>query len=119
MKLIKAVIVVSLICISSDNSFAQLATGTQKFGSFGGGEFDTINLGNLNVVFSVPILHKAGRGLPFNYDLTYNSSIYQVVTSNGNKSWQPASSAGNAGMYWGWQGLGPVFSPYISHCVTQ
>jgi len=37
------------------------ATGTPKFGSFGGGPFDVINLGNLNTHFTVPVIHKAGR----------------------------------------------------------
>ncbi|MGA7630598.1 MAG: hypothetical protein WCB11_07510, partial [Terriglobales bacterium] len=43
----------------------QVATGTPPFGSFGGGPFDTVNLGNLNVHFAIPVLNKAGRGLPF------------------------------------------------------
>ncbi len=77
-------------------SAAQVATGTPPFNSFGGGPFDTVNLGNLNVHFAVPILHKAGRGLPFAYDLSYDSSVWTPVGSSGSQSWQPAAN-------WGWQ----------------
>ena len=60
---------------------AQIATGTPPFGSFGGGPFDTVNLGNLNVHFAIPVLHKAGRGVPFTYDLSYDSSIWTQGSS--------------------------------------
>jgi hypothetical protein len=33
---------------------AQVAIGTPPFGSFGGGPFDTVNLGNLDVHFVIP-----------------------------------------------------------------
>src|SRR5882724_12589227 len=71
------------------------ATGPQPFGSFGGGPFDTVNLGNLNDHFSIPVLHKAGRGLPFNYDLTYDSSVWYPVGVSGSQTWQPVFN-------WGW-----------------
>lgn len=74
---------------------AQVATGTPPFGSFGGGPFDVVNLGNLNVHFSIPVLHKAGRGVPFTYNLSYDSLVWTPVTSSGIKQWQPASN-------WGW-----------------
>ena len=110
-----AVSQLSILLLLGAFSLAQtVATGAQKFGSFGG-SFDQVNLGNLNVNFSVPILQKAGRGIPFNYNLSYNSSMWQVVGSSGNQSWQPVSAGGS---YWGWNGLGPVFSPYVSYTVT-
>jgi hypothetical protein len=56
---------------------AQVATGFPPFGSFSGGPFDTINNANLNIHFEIPIVSKAGRGLPFNAVLTYDSSIWQ------------------------------------------
>jgi RHS repeat-associated protein len=99
-------------------SQSQVATGILRFNSYGGGPFDTVNLGNLNVHFSVPVLHKAGRGVPFAYDLNYDSSIYRPVVSNGTSSWQPVTNIGNIASYWGWQGLGPVFSPYAGYQVT-
>jgi RHS repeat-associated protein len=89
----------TILVVLSGFSAAQVATGTPAFNSFGGGPFDTVNLGNLNVHFAVPILHKAGRGLPFAYDLSYDSSVWTPVGSSGSQSWQPAAN-------WGWQ------SPY-------
>jgi RHS repeat-associated protein len=76
-------------------SFGQVATGTPPFSSFGGGPFDTINLGNLNAHFSVPVLSKAGRGVAFSYSLGYDSSVWHPVTSNGVTSWGYLSN-------WGW-----------------
>jgi RHS repeat-associated protein len=73
---------------------AQVATGSPPFGSYGGGP-DTINLANLNAHIDVPVLWKAGRGMPFTYDLTYDSSIWTPVTSGTTKVWQPAEN-------WGW-----------------
>jgi len=76
-------------------SLSQVKTGTPPFGSFGGGPFDAINLGNLNVHFAVPIIHKAGRGLPLNYDLSFDSSVWYPVGVSGNQVWQPVGN-------WGW-----------------
>src|SRR5882724_11555705 len=76
-------------------SLSQVKTGTPPFGSFGGGPFDAINLGNLNVHFAVPIIHKAGRGLPLNYDLSFDSSVWYTVGVSGNQVWQPVGN-------WGW-----------------
>jgi RHS repeat-associated protein len=99
-------------------SLSQVATGIIPFNSYGGGPFDTVNLGNLNVHFSVPVLHKPGRGIPFVYDLNYDSSIYRPVVSGGTTSWQPVTKVANIASYWGWQGLGPVYSPYATYSVT-
>ena len=95
-------------------SQSQVATGVLPFNSYGRGPFDTVNLGNLNVHFSVPVLHKAGRGIPFAYDLNYDSSIYRPVVSDGTTSWQPSSKAGSYGSYWGWQKLA-LFTPYVNY----
>jgi RHS repeat-associated protein len=73
---------------------AQVQTGTPPFGSFGGGP-DVINLANLNGHWTYPILHKPGRGTNFNYDLTYDSSIWTPVTVGASKIWTPNSN-------WGW-----------------
>src|SRR5882762_132914 len=70
------------------------ATGVPRFSSMGGGPFDIINLGNGNVHFSIPVLHKAGRW-PFFYDLVYDSSVWIPVSSGPNKTWSPISN-------WGW-----------------
>ena len=63
--------VVLVSCLAT----AQVSTGTPSFGSLGGGPFDRVNLGNFNVHFAIPVLHKAGRGLPFNYDIAYDNSV--------------------------------------------
>jgi RHS repeat-associated protein len=90
---------------------AQVATGTPPFGSFGGGPFDTVNLGNLNVHFAIPVVHKAGRGIPFTYDLSYDSSIWTPVPSSGTTQWQPVSN-------WGWRGQTEAATGYISVSVA-
>src|SRR6266480_7805846 len=86
---------VAAICVPQP-ALSQVATGTPRFNSYGGGPFDTVNLGNLNVHFGVPILHKAGRGMPFSFDLAYDSSVWKPVTVGATTQWTPATN-------WGWQ----------------
>ena len=74
-------------------AYSQVATGIPPFSSFTPSSFDTVNNANLNVTFSIPILNKAGRGLPLNFALTYNSSFWTPGAA-----WTPAW---NGGM-WGW-----------------
>src|SRR5437588_11215956 len=85
-----------VVAMAAKVASAQVATGPPPFGSFGGGPFDTVNLGNLNVHLAVPVLHKAGRGTPFTYDLTYDSSVWTPVTASGTTQWTPVFN-------WGWQ----------------
>src|SRR6266702_7613868 len=68
-----------VLALSAETASAQVATGTPPFGTFGGGP-EVINLANLNAHFTMPVFHKAGRGLPFNFDLTYDTSIWFPVT---------------------------------------
>jgi RHS repeat-associated protein len=107
---LKLLFVASVLGISVAS--AQVATGTPPFGSFGGGPFDVINLGNLNAHFSIPVLHKAGRGMPFAYDLTYDNSIWTPVTSSGTTTWQPDSN-------WGWKDLSEAAVGYVYQTATQ
>jgi len=51
-----------IVALWSSFGLAQVSTGAPPFSSVGGGPFDTVNLGNLNVHFSIPVMHKAGRG---------------------------------------------------------
>src|ERR1700674_4384933 len=95
-----------LIVMGTAIASGQVATGTPAFGSFGGGPFDIVNLGNLNVHFSVPIFNKPGRGPSFSYNLAYDSSLWTPVSVSGNKVWQPAPN-------WGWQGPTEIHSGYI------
>src|SRR6266436_5857696 len=74
--------------------------GLLPFGSFSGGPFDIVNNANLNVHFVVPVLNKAGRGLPFSYAERYDSTIWQVHSS----AWTPVTN-------WGW--LNGAFEPTL------
>ena len=69
----------------------QVSYGLQPFGSFSGGPFDIVNNQDLNVHFAIPVLSKAGRGLPFNYSDGYDSTIWSIQ----NSAWTPANQ-------WGW-----------------
>ena len=100
------------IILASISGSAQVSTGTPAFGSFGGGPFDTVNQGNLNVHFTVPILHKAGRGVPFTYDLSYDSSIWRQGTVNGTVQWVPVGT-------WGWTGQSLAQVGYLSISETS
>lgn len=90
---------------------AQVATETPPFGSFGGGP-DIINLANLNSHITIPVLHKPGRGTNFTYDLSYDSSVWYPVTSNGTTSWQSVSN-------WGWRGQTEVATGYESFVLRR
>src|SRR5262249_37624690 len=59
---------------------------------FSGGP-DVTNLGNLNVHYAFPIFSKPGRGMPFNYALSFDSSV-----------WYPSSNAWTPVTNWGWRG---------------
>ncbi len=98
---------VAFIILGAGIASAQVATSTPAFGSFGGGPFDTVNLWNLNVHFAIPVLHKAGRGIPFTYDLSYDNSVWTPVTSSGVTQWQPANN-------WGWAGSTAVTTGYMT-----
>lgn len=92
---------------------SQVNIGTPPFSSLGGGPFDTVNLGSLNTHFAIPVLQKAGRGLSFNYNLSYDSSIWQPITSGTTKSWAPVTNTS-----WGWtssmRGGGQAFAQSVS-----
>jgi RHS repeat-associated protein len=90
-----------------------VATGTPPFGSFSGGP-DVINNGNLNVHWNFPVVNKPGRGLPFNYNLKYDTSVWYPVASGSARTWQPVYN-------WGWSGwtaTGYVsFNQITSYCT--
>src|SRR5947209_14105432 len=94
-----------LLCIST-SAIAQVSTGTPPLGSFSSGT-DVINLGNLNVHFAVPVISKPGRGTPFDYILSFDSSVWTPVSSNGTRSWQATAN-------WGWRAVTEAATGYIS-----
>ena len=106
-------IVLLSLCFSMPQmfAFAQVQTGVPQFGTFSSGGPDVINIGNLNVMLDIPVINKPGRGLPFSYDLVFNSSIWYPVTSGGNTVWTPVSQ-------WGWSGLSPAGAAQISYNVV-
>lgn len=76
-------------------AFVGPATGTPAFGSYSNGP-DKINLGNLNVNLTIPLFVKAGRGINYEYDLTYDSSLWTNGGSAG-KNWDDTS------LHYGWR----------------
>ena len=78
------------LLLVSGGAFAQVATGPVPFGSFSGGP-DAVNNANLNVHLSVPVLVKAGRGLPLNYTLDYDNSVWWPAPSGADRSTRPRS----------------------------
>jgi RHS repeat-associated protein len=110
-RILQQLLLVLILALSVLPSSAQVQTGTPPFGSFGGGP-DVINLANLNSHIAIPILHRPGRGTDFTYDLSYDSSVWQPVTSGSTVSWQPATNQ------WGWQGLVPAGQSYITYTMS-
>jgi len=106
MKSLRYCWVLSAIMLLAATAVAQVSTGTPPLGSFSSGP-DVINLGNLNVHFAVPVISKPGRGTPFDYILSFDSSIWTPVTSSGVKSWQPTTN-------WGWRAITEAATGYIS-----
>jgi RHS repeat-associated protein len=99
MNLVSRILVLALLLFAmSTSSFGQIAAGApigQPFGTFGAGTFDSVNLANLNVHFSIPILSKPGRGPSFTYALGYDNSIWYPLTTGSTTNWQPIQN-------WGW-----------------
>src|SRR5215472_668187 len=91
---------------------AQSPQDVGPFGTRGGGPFDRLNLATLNVHFDIPIIQKAGRGLPFFYILSFDSNVWTLVTSTGTTSWQPVWN-------WGWRGQTEITSGYVDYKHTQ
>jgi RHS repeat-associated protein len=90
---------------------AQPQTGTYPHGAFDAKTFDTINIGNLNAYFSVPVLSKPGRGLSFYYNLAYNSSIWAPLSASGTHAWTPV-------LNWGWTADTDAQTGYASDAIV-
>ena len=94
---VRRLVVCSILLLAGLASAQQLKQ-LPPFQSYGGGPFDVVNLGSLDVNLSIPIVNKAGRGTPFVYNLSYDNFIWQPVVSGSTKVWTPANA-------WGWSGL--------------
>jgi RHS repeat-associated protein len=99
------VVLVAVVALLPIVAFSQVATGTPPFGSFGGGP-DVINESNLNIHWSFPIIAKAGRGIPFNYSISFDNSVWQVA----NHTWQPVDAN-----TMGWTRQTEALTGYVSY----
>jgi len=68
-------------------------TGTPPFGSLGG-PLGALNLANLNDHYTLPIFSRPGRGIPFNYNLKFDTSVWYPVGASGNQTWTPVQNWG-------------------------
>lgn len=67
-------ILVVAFLLSCAGVFAQdTATGYPPYGSFENGNFDNVNLYDLDFILTIPVVSTPGRGMNFNLDLVYNS----------------------------------------------
>ncbi len=96
------------------SALGQVTTGTPPFGSFGGGPFDIVNLGNLNTHFDIPVIQKAGRGAPYTYTLSYDNTVWTPVTSSGTRTWTAAPNYG-----WNFQVPQYAFGYVSSKTITS
>ncbi|HEU5340215.1 hypothetical protein, partial [Edaphobacter sp.] len=90
---------------------SQTGTGPYPFSTFDNRGFDSINLGNLNVHLDIPVFHKAGRGLPFTYDLTYDGLVWQPYSVSGGSTWTPVQN-------FGWTAQTVIQTGYVSYDKT-
>ena len=110
-----ATIFALLLCACA--AMGQVATGIYPYGTFDTPGIDTINVGNLNVHFSFPVLNKAGRGTPFYYNLSYDSSVWEPVYVNGSTIWTPALVSGSPDPV-GWQVETNALTGIVSYTTT-
>jgi YD repeat-containing protein len=59
------------------------------YGSFDSSPADTVNRYNLNSIVSMPIVSGNGRGLNFQYSLSYNSLLWTIAHPQTGAAWQP------------------------------
>ena len=105
-------LIIALLLSTASVVSAQVQAKRPPFDTYGGGPFDVVDLGNLTVYFSIPVLHTAGRGTPFLYDISYNSQVWSPVTVSGTKQWKPADA-------FGWTNISNAGTGgYITYSVT-
>jgi RHS repeat-associated protein len=87
-------------------------TGLYDFGPFDSPGFDTINRGNLNSHFSIPIFSKPGRGGDtFTYSLNYDGLIWVPTGSTGSQTWLPVTE-------WGWTDVTNAQYGYLTYNMS-
>jgi RHS repeat-associated protein len=75
--------------------------GFPPYASLQHGEFDHVNLQNLNVAFSLPGVSVSGRGLSFSFAPAYNSVIWQHIFNGMTQQWAYLEPNGSNSA-WGW-----------------
>jgi hypothetical protein len=106
--MLRKILSVLLLVASAGLAMGQVITGTYPYGTFDNKGFDTINVGNLNVHFSIPVINKTGRGLPFWYNLSYDNSVWYPATVSGSQVWTPVQA-------FGWKGDTEIATGYLSY----
>jgi RHS repeat-associated protein len=89
-------LVFAFYCCLATTAHAQL--GFPPFGTFQPGGFDAVNLQNLNVNFSIPIMSSRGRGIALNYSMTNNSNIWSPIGG----TWYTTSVDSSGNPVFGW-----------------
>lgn len=102
------VVAILLSLISANQAKSQNGTGVYAYGAYDSLGFDTINIGNLNTHFTIAVLNKPGRGLPFYYDLSYDGLVWTPALVSGSTVWTLAPSAG-------WRGVTEIATGYVSY----
>ncbi|MBS1801304.1 MAG: hypothetical protein JSS95_15945, partial [Acidobacteria bacterium] len=92
------------------------ATGLYSFGSFDNRGFDSINIGNLNIHFEIPLVSKPGRGVNFDYRMVYDSLHWTPSLVSGTQTWAPGDGFGFRGqlsgsLYVGYVTFGTFVGP--------
>jgi RHS repeat-associated protein len=91
---IRGIAPILVLLLAASPLVGQVATGAYPYGAFDTPGIDTINVGNLNLHLSIPVFNKAGRGVPFQTRLDYESSIYYPNLLNGLVIWTPRPQFG-------------------------
>lgn len=92
-------VLIFLVLLATSATAQQSPTGFPPYGSFQHGQFDNVNLENLNFTFSIPIVSVPGRGISFQRTLTYNSTIWSIVDFGYGPGWTHFYAG--AGPLWG------------------
>ena len=106
---------IALLALCPALVFSQVATGTPPFSSITGGP-DEIDLANLNIHWSFPIIDKAGRALSFRYALGFDNSVWDTNAGGiWSGAWQPV---GYPHQTFGWTRQTDAISGYMTYDTT-
>lgn len=111
---VRSLLLTVALALCAGWSLAQVTTGTPPFSSStSAGGPEAIDPANLNVHLDIPVVSKAGRGgMNFTYDLSYDSSVWQVLGGTGSAYWYPVYN-------YGWRGVTETQSGYLSYNLAE